>query len=473
MAYNFGGKQQSQQITKIPANKGGKGSGVTIDAPTYKPIPSQPEPPQPQKQPTNTNIEGNVSFNKTIYSRTQFDKLVNSEFDELTQRQDTFNIDQLFNQYNRLFFDIPKEGPNSHRTLIENSSEYLGGFSDPRDGEIARLNTIISDLQIQLATSTTDVNTVREHPFFKNGTIVIQQDSANGYYMDKGFKRLIAFSEGDVFWRLVYDTLGYKVGINEPPEAPVSILNQILSGPTLTPDNFGEEFIPPNEAATAAQEFAINLDPTDAALSPERIDDLYGSDYEAYRIALENDYTEKTIAIQTIQDKIDDPNTSPEEIIGYNIGLASLISRRSTITQILDNFDLIINGVVIANVIPNITNEDLLKPEFRVKITKQQIIDAINNSTYNLGLQTAIKNRLNSITSLPPTAGEIANIQNSSEDLESGELYYALWINYNSSQNNFSGQGANTQAAQDGLEQILKGIYGTIQREGATLTTNR
>jgi hypothetical protein len=223
MAYNFGGNQQSQQFTKLPANTEGKGSGVTIDAPVYQPPKPQPEPSQPQKQPTNTNIEGNVSFNKTIYSRTQFDRLVSNGFEELTQKQDDFNTDQLFDQYNRLFFDIPKEGTNSHRTLVENSSEYLSNFTDLRDEEIARLNEIVADLQVQLATANTEVNTVREHPFFKNGTIAKQQDSSDAYYMDKGFKRLIEWSEGNVFWHLVYDTLGYKSGINEPPKVPVSI----------------------------------------------------------------------------------------------------------------------------------------------------------------------------------------------------------------------------------------------------------
>ena len=468
MAYNFGGKQQSQQITKIPANKGGKGSGVTIDAPVYRPTPPEPEPPQPQQQPTNTNIEGNVSFNKTIYSRAQFDRLVNSNFDELTQRQDTFNIDQLFDQYNRLFFDIPREGTNSHRTLIENSSEYLGDFSDSRDEEISRLNTIIADLQVQLATATTDVNTVREHPFFKNGTLFAIDNPSKSpvYYMDKGFKRKVDYN--DEFWKLLLKVLGYQ-SENDVPSVPISIANQILSGPNLSPNNFGEEFIPPYEAATAAQEFAINLDPTDAALSPERIDDLYGSDYEAYRIALENDYTEKTIAIQTIQDKIDNPNTSPEEIAGYNIGLASLISRRSTITQILDNFDLIINGVAIANVIPNITSEDLLKPEFRVVISKLQIVDAINNSSYSSNLKAYMTNRLTAILDLK--FQEITNIQNNTT-LNPGELYYALWINYNSSVNTTSAS-AQSQDTRDGLEQILKDIYGTIQREGATQTSDR
>jgi hypothetical protein len=472
MAYNFGGNQQSQQFTKLPANTEGKGSGVTIDAPVYKPTTFQPEPSQSQKQPTNTNIEGNVSFNKTIYSRNQFDRLVNSDFSELTQRQDDFNTDQFFDQYNRLFFDIPKEGTNSHRTLIENSSEYLNNFTNPRDEEIARLNEIVADLQVQLATANTDVNTVREHPFFKNGTLFAIDNSNESpvYYMDKGFKREIDYS--NEFWKLLLKVLGYQSNASDVPRVPISIANQILNGPNLSPDNFGEEFTPPNEATTAAQEFAINLDPTDAALSPERIDDLYGSDYEAYRLALEKDYTEKTIAIQTIQDKIDNPNISPEEIEGYNIGLASLISRRATITQILDNFGLIIDGIVIANVFPNITSEDLLSPEYRVVISKLQIVDAINNSSYDSNLKTSITNRLNSILSLK--AQEIQNIQNKTT-LNSGELYYALWVNYNLSLNSFStgSVGATTQAAQDGLEQILRNIYKTIQKEGATQTSDR
>ena len=43
-------------------------------------------------------------------------------------------------------------------------------------------------------------------------------------------------------------------------------------------------------------------------------------------------------------------------------------------------------------------------------------------------------------------------------------MYYALWVNYNLSLNSFStgSVGATTQAAQDGLEQILKNIYKII-----------
>ena len=100
MAYNFGGKntQGSQQTSNgYSSNEGkddsfqqtsneysqaneGKGSGVTINKEEYKPpTPALPTP-EPQKEEFNTNIEGNVVFDKTIYSRAQFDQLVDNGF---------------------------------------------------------------------------------------------------------------------------------------------------------------------------------------------------------------------------------------------------------------------------------------------------------------------------------------------------------------------------------------------------------
>ena len=35
-------------------------------------------------------------------------------------------VDEFFNNYDVLFFEIPLTGSNSHATLIEKSSEYLG-----------------------------------------------------------------------------------------------------------------------------------------------------------------------------------------------------------------------------------------------------------------------------------------------------------------------------------------------------------
>ena len=42
------------------------------------------------------------------------------------EEEDTISIEQFFEYYDELFFDIPKTGVNSHNTLIRQSTEYVG-----------------------------------------------------------------------------------------------------------------------------------------------------------------------------------------------------------------------------------------------------------------------------------------------------------------------------------------------------------
>lgn len=437
MAYNFGGKQQSQQSIKQPSKIKGKGSGVTIDEPVYKPTKPQPEPPQPQKQPTNTNVEGNVSFNKTIYSRTQFDRLVNNGFEELTQKQDDFNTDQFFDQYNRLFFDIPKEGTNSHRTLVENSSEYLSGFADPRDEEIARLNETVADLQVQLATTNTKVNIVQEHPFFKNGSILnasaLPAPNNNKYYMDKGFKRKIT---SDSVVKAIARNLG---ALGTTPEEmdkvftlieDSKLITDIPSGEDLNESNFGQEFIPPSQEAQDAEQFIINLDPEDAVLAPSRIVDVYGNDFGAYKIALEKDYTEKTSAIDTIENRLTNQNyTSEEERQVLETGLANLISRRGQIEQILANFENVITGAIITNVLPTdfASNLNFNEPGFDVKYNVDDLKVKVRSLYGPINpLSTSVSNFVTYINNI----SYVKQIREQDPNLGVNELYHALWVKY-------------------------------------------
>jgi hypothetical protein len=437
MAYNFGGKQQSQQLTKQPSKIKGKGSGVTIDKPVYQPPKPQPEPSQPQKQPTNTNIEGNVSFNKTIYSRTQFDRLVSNGFEELTQKQDDFNTDQLFDQYNRLFFDIPKEGTNSHRTLVENSSEYLSGFADPRDEEIARLNETVADLQVQLATANSDVNVVREHPFFKNGSVLngsaLGAPWNNKYYMDKGFKRMIT---SDSVVKAIARNLGAVDTTSTEMDKVFTTIEDyklildIPSGPDLNEANFGEEFIPPSQEVQDAEQFIINLDPEDAALDPSRVVDVYGNDFGAYKIALEKDYTEKTSAIDTIETRLANQNyNSEEERQVLETGLANLISRRGQVEQMLANFDNIITGAIVTNVLPTdfAANLNFNEPGFDVKYN----VDALKAKVRILyGTINPISTSVSSFVTYINNISYVKQIREQDPNLGANELYHALWVKY-------------------------------------------
>jgi hypothetical protein len=65
-------------------------------------------------------------FNKSTYPKvidTQFSQLLNNAAEEIPQ----FTIDDFFELYDQLFYQIPREGDiNSHRYILEREAEYLG-----------------------------------------------------------------------------------------------------------------------------------------------------------------------------------------------------------------------------------------------------------------------------------------------------------------------------------------------------------
>ncbi|NDC57147.1 MAG: hypothetical protein EBZ69_10160 [Alphaproteobacteria bacterium] len=61
----------------------------------------------------------------------------------------TLSVDEFFNQYERLFFDIPISGSiNSHSYMIERSTQYVGGII--QDQERQALIEEINSLRQQL-----------------------------------------------------------------------------------------------------------------------------------------------------------------------------------------------------------------------------------------------------------------------------------------------------------------------------------
>ena len=74
-----------------------------------------------------------VNLNKQVFEKRQYDRTINTSFTQLGQSTlvDTGSalpsVDQFFDYYNQLFFDIPKFGEtNSHEYLIKTSTEYIG-----------------------------------------------------------------------------------------------------------------------------------------------------------------------------------------------------------------------------------------------------------------------------------------------------------------------------------------------------------
>tara|TARA_R110002012_G_scaffold41725_4_gene114028 strand:+ start:3023 stop:3379 length:357 start_codon:yes stop_codon:yes gene_type:complete len=113
-----------------------------------------------------------INFRKQVKSKTSFENLIDTSFkefgiqstNETIEEQPTIN--DFFEMYNDMFYDIPEEGiVNSHEFLIKKSSEYIGfnknnEIIEALQNEIANLRTELLDTQKELinlpSTSTQD-----------------------------------------------------------------------------------------------------------------------------------------------------------------------------------------------------------------------------------------------------------------------------------------------------------------------------
>lgn len=185
--------------------------------------------------------ESKIKLDRKIYSKKKFNEAVNNEFEELFREEDTFTVEQFFKLYDKLFFDIPRFGVDSHDELRDRSNEFLSGFTTENNNTlIDQLNAKILELEEQLLLAS---QVVPEHPLYKNNTLVSVENSWEVYLMDKGFKRLLNTSE-DPWWKNVIKVLGYVDENGNPdgykiPKTSYSELDLIPSGPNYSPTNSG------------------------------------------------------------------------------------------------------------------------------------------------------------------------------------------------------------------------------------------
>ncbi len=71
-----------------------------------------------------------ISLDKSIFNKGEFEKVVDNRFKQLIKTQgldDDITIEEFFQLYDELFFQIPREGDvNSHRYILNREAEYLG-----------------------------------------------------------------------------------------------------------------------------------------------------------------------------------------------------------------------------------------------------------------------------------------------------------------------------------------------------------
>jgi hypothetical protein len=114
-----------------------------------------------------------INFNKQVYDKRQYNKVIDTSFKELGVQTIQERIaeqptnEEFFALYNELFYNIPELGEtNSHEYLIKTSSEYINFEANQEEiaalqAEIAQLRTDLLDAQrqiVELQTGTTLAN---------------------------------------------------------------------------------------------------------------------------------------------------------------------------------------------------------------------------------------------------------------------------------------------------------------------------
>lgn len=92
-----------------------------------------------------------VKLQRTLQDKEDFNTVVSREFTTFTQPgdlPDTDNINELFRLYDKLYLNIPLEGPQSHTYLIEESRKLVNIQED--NSEIQPLLDEITQLRARL-----------------------------------------------------------------------------------------------------------------------------------------------------------------------------------------------------------------------------------------------------------------------------------------------------------------------------------
>lgn len=106
-----------------------------------------------------------INFQKKAFDKNIYPKIIDTEFTELLDGEEkilpTFTVDDFFEQYNILFFEIPPQGSeNSHEELSRRSTEYVG--IDQNSDEVDLLLTEINQLKLELLEAQQVINNLTQ-----------------------------------------------------------------------------------------------------------------------------------------------------------------------------------------------------------------------------------------------------------------------------------------------------------------------
>lgn len=99
-------------------------------------------------------MDRNVRLSKTVKERDDLTKVISSTFTTFLQPEDLPDpdtVEELFRLYDKLYLEIPLEGPKSHTYLIEESSKLIQ--LNPDTTAIQPLLDEITELRERLLTA--------------------------------------------------------------------------------------------------------------------------------------------------------------------------------------------------------------------------------------------------------------------------------------------------------------------------------
>jgi hypothetical protein len=112
-----------------------------------------------------------IPIQKTVFNKEKYSRVIDTQFTQLispTEETLIFTVDDFFELYDQLFYQINREGEtNSHQYILEREAEYLG-ISLSQDDVQALLNEITT-LRQQLLDSQTIINELTRTTSNNNG----------------------------------------------------------------------------------------------------------------------------------------------------------------------------------------------------------------------------------------------------------------------------------------------------------------
>ena len=117
-----------------------------------------------------------VKLGKTGFVRNSYINTIDTTFTQLIPPpppiEETISVEEFFDLYNTLFYEIPAEGSiNSHTFLIERSSEYIG-FTEENDENIQILLDEITSLREELLQTQKDLRDAQLNTLPENNNVV-------------------------------------------------------------------------------------------------------------------------------------------------------------------------------------------------------------------------------------------------------------------------------------------------------------